>query len=39
VVAGVLAQPSGFRPEMPTLFYDNNIKGWGPELVKKRPPK
>jgi hypothetical protein len=22
---------------MPTLFYDNNIKGWGPELVKRRP--
>jgi pimeloyl-ACP methyl ester carboxylesterase len=37
VVAAVLAQPSGFRPEMPTLFYDNNIKGWGPELVKRRP--
>jgi hypothetical protein len=30
VVAAVLAQPSGFRPEMPTLFYDNNITGWGP---------
>jgi pimeloyl-ACP methyl ester carboxylesterase len=37
VVAGVLAQPSGFRPEMPTLFYDNNMTGWGPELVKRRP--
>jgi pimeloyl-ACP methyl ester carboxylesterase len=37
VVAAVLAQPSGFRPELPTLFYDNNIKGWGPELVKRRP--
>ena len=37
VVAAVLAQPSGFRPEMPTLFYDNNMTGWGPELVKKRP--
>jgi len=37
VVAAVLAQPSGFRPEMPTLFYDNNIMGWGPELVKRRP--
>ncbi len=37
VVAAVLAQPSGFRPEMPTLFYDNNMQGWGPELVKKRP--
>jgi pimeloyl-ACP methyl ester carboxylesterase len=37
VVAAVLAQPSGFRPEVPTLFYDNNMKGWGPELVKRRP--
>ena len=37
VVAAVLAQPSGFRPEMPTMFYDNNMKGWGAELVKRRP--
>src|SRR5438874_13574174 len=28
VVAAVLAQPSGFRPEMPDLFHQNNIKGW-----------
>lgn len=37
VVAAVLAQPSGFRPELPDLFYQNNIKGWGPELCKRRP--
>jgi pimeloyl-ACP methyl ester carboxylesterase len=37
IVAAVLAQPSGFRPEMPTLFYDTNITGWGPEFVKRRP--
>jgi pimeloyl-ACP methyl ester carboxylesterase len=37
VVAAVLVQPSGFRPEQPDLFYQNNIKGWGPELVKRRP--
>jgi pimeloyl-ACP methyl ester carboxylesterase len=37
VVAAVLAQPSGSRPEMRDLFYDNNMKGWGPELVKQRP--
>ena len=30
VVAAVLAQPSGSRPEMRDLFYDNNMKGWGP---------
>ena len=22
---------------MRDLFYDNNMKGWGPELVKRRP--
>src|SRR6202158_3308082 len=37
VVAAVLAQPSGFRPEMPTLTYDGNMTGWGPELGKRRP--
>jgi pimeloyl-ACP methyl ester carboxylesterase len=37
VVAAVLAQPSGSRPDARDLFYDNNMKGWGPELVKKRP--
>src|SRR5690349_6343747 len=36
VVAAVLAQPSGSRPEMRDLFYDNNMKGWAPELVKRR---
>src|ERR1700748_3354888 len=37
VVAAVLAQPSGSRPEKRDHFYDNNMKGWGPELVKNRP--
>ena len=37
IVAAVLAQPSGSRPEARDLFYDNNMKGWGPELMKKRP--
>jgi pimeloyl-ACP methyl ester carboxylesterase len=37
IVAAVLAQPSGSRPEARDLFYDNNMKGWGPELVKRRP--
>jgi pimeloyl-ACP methyl ester carboxylesterase len=36
IVAAVLAQPSGSRPEMRDLFFDNNMKGWGPELVKRR---
>jgi pimeloyl-ACP methyl ester carboxylesterase len=37
IVAAVLAQPSGFRPEMPDLFLQNNIKGWGPPLCERRP--
>ena len=37
IVAAVLAQPSGFRPELPDLFYQNNIKGWGPALCARRP--
>jgi pimeloyl-ACP methyl ester carboxylesterase len=37
VVAAVTAQPSGHRPEQPTLFYDNNTTGWGADLVKRRP--
>jgi pimeloyl-ACP methyl ester carboxylesterase len=37
IAAGVLVQPSGSRPEMRDLFYDNNMKGWAPELVARRP--
>jgi pimeloyl-ACP methyl ester carboxylesterase len=37
IVAAVLAQPSGFRPSMPDLFYNNNITNWGPPLVERRP--
>ena len=37
IVAAVLAQPSGSRPEMRDLFYDNNIKGWAPQLLERRP--
>jgi pimeloyl-ACP methyl ester carboxylesterase len=37
IIAAVLTQPSGSRPELRDLFYDNNMKGWGPELVKRRP--
>jgi pimeloyl-ACP methyl ester carboxylesterase len=36
VVAAVLAQPSGSRPEARDFFYDGNMKNWGPELVKRR---
>jgi pimeloyl-ACP methyl ester carboxylesterase len=37
VIAAVPAQPVGFRPEMPTVLYDNSMTGWGPDLVKRRP--
>ena len=37
VVAAALMQPSGFRPELPDIFYQNNIAGWGPPLCEKRP--
>ncbi len=37
VVAAVLAQPSGSRPELRDLFFDNNMKGWGPAFAARRP--
>jgi pimeloyl-ACP methyl ester carboxylesterase len=36
IVAAVLAQPSGSRPEMRDLFYDGNMKTWGPALIARR---
>ena len=37
IVAAALMQPSGFRADIPDLFYQNNIKGWGPPLCERRP--
>jgi pimeloyl-ACP methyl ester carboxylesterase len=37
VVAAVLAQPSGHRPELPDQFYANNMANWGPALCARRP--
>jgi pimeloyl-ACP methyl ester carboxylesterase len=37
IVAAVLAQPSRFRRELPNHSYNNNINGWGPDLVTRRP--
>jgi len=37
IPAAVIAQPSGFRPEQPELFYAGNMTGWGPDLVAQRP--
>src|SRR5438046_10066932 len=36
VIAAVLAQPVGFRPEMPNVLYDSSMSGWAPELSKRR---
>jgi len=37
VVAAAMMQPSGFTAENPDIFYQNNIKSWGPPLCEKRP--
>ena len=37
VVAAVLTQPSGWSPETPDYFYENNMRGWGPALAARRP--
>jgi len=37
VVAAVLSQPSGHRPENPDVFWNNNITNWGPALCARRP--
>src|SRR6478609_3065866 len=37
IIAAVLAQPSGSRPEMRDLFYEGNMKTWGPALTARRP--
>src|SRR5450631_3892774 len=37
VVAAVLTQPSGFRPELPDQFYQNNMGNWGPAFAARRP--
>ena len=29
--------PSGSGREMPNVLYDSSMKGWGPELIKRRP--
>ena len=37
IPAAVLAQPSGFDPKIPNLFYEGNMTGWGPTLTARRP--
>src|SRR5215207_6030078 len=37
VVAGVLCQPVGHRPENPDVMYKSGKEVWAPELLKRRP--
>jgi pimeloyl-ACP methyl ester carboxylesterase len=37
IVAAIASQPSGVRKELPNLSYESNMKGWGPEIVRRRP--
>ena len=37
VVAAAMMQPSGFSPEYPNIFYENNTERWAPQLCEKRP--
>jgi pimeloyl-ACP methyl ester carboxylesterase len=37
IVAAVLCEPSGHRPENPDVMYNNNISNWGPTLCARRP--
>ena len=36
VVAATIVHPIGYTSSHPDLFY-NNIKGWAPEFIKRRP--
>jgi pimeloyl-ACP methyl ester carboxylesterase len=37
VVAGVVCQPIGHRPENPNVLYDNGHDNWAPEFLARRP--
>ena len=37
VVAGVICQPIGHRPEKPDVMYDSGHDTWGPPLCARRP--
>ena len=37
VVAGVLCQPVGHRPENPNVMYDSGRDNWAPALLEQRP--
>src|SRR5437762_6841828 len=37
VVAGVLSQPIGERPENPGVMYNSGLNGWAKEFLARRP--
>ena len=37
VVAATLVHPSGYTSSHPDIFYQNNITGWAPSFIKRRP--
>jgi pimeloyl-ACP methyl ester carboxylesterase len=37
IVAGVLSQPVGHRPENPDVMYDSGLDTWAPEFRKRQP--
>lgn len=37
VIAGVLSQPVGHRPENPNVMYDSGLEGWAEEFRASRP--
>ncbi len=37
VAAAVLVHPSGYTSSHHTRSYDNNMSGWGPKFVQRRP--
>ena len=37
ITAATLVHPSGYTSSHPDLYYTNNIKGWAPRFMKRRP--
>ena len=37
VVAAAMMQPSGFNPDAPNIFYENNTERWAPPLRERHP--
>ena len=37
VIAAAMMQPSGYNPDHPDIFYQNNTNRWGPQLCETSP--